>query len=722
MTHRSLAGALLAGAALAPFGFTPNAAAQDAGGVTADEVITVTGRAAEFYRAETTSFGSKIPASVFEIPQSVQVITRQLIDDQAAREITDLYRNISGVSVFSYSGVTFRGFRQDEIRYDGLLGDPFSGFSVPLLFDVERVEVLKGPAGALYGGGEPGGLINYATKGPEFEPSTALTLSAGNFDLFGVRGEATGEIANGLAARVGGAYETISTFRNNTEREDAILAADAAWRLSEDATLTVKLDYVDQDYQGARLRGVPVDDEGNFLTDIDFNTNETSNFQRLETFAATAELDWSLSAATTLRVAARYVDLSTEQEYLEPRGLFVRGGETLMRREFRDQSRERQEISGLIDLTHEFSTGALDHTLLVGAEAFRSENEDFFQTAVDELTAAGAGLPAPFAVPSLNVQNPDYGNFDADAIAFTRIDDREGETTETALYAQDQIAWKDWILSIGGRYERFEDDSEERRTIPPLGSSSLSEAAFEDEAFSARLGLIRKLSERASLYAVYSEGFSPQSTSNQDPGAGGPFDPETGTLYEAGVKSDIFGGRVLAQAAIYQIDKENVLVADPTPGAPTGALSEIGEVRSRGFELDLVGDVTENWTFTASYAFNETKIEVGADEIRNAVGDEFANAPDHQFGLWTRYDIAPLNSAISGGVEYVGERVSLSGQEVQAYTTVDVGWVTAWDRYSVQLNVRNLFDEEYAESGFIARTGHFPGEPRTATVELTASF
>ena len=124
------------------------------------EEIVVTGRAQQYYRATKPSLGNKFPDDLKDIPQSIQILSRQLIEDQQAVEITDIYRNISSVSVFSYSGVTFRGFRQDEIRYDGLLGDPFSGFAVPLLFDIEQVEVIKGPSGALFGGGEPGGIIN----------------------------------------------------------------------------------------------------------------------------------------------------------------------------------------------------------------------------------------------------------------------------------------------------------------------------------------------------------------------------------------------------------------------------------------------------------------------------------------------------------------------------------------------------------------------------------
>ncbi|MGY0582502.1 MAG: TonB-dependent receptor plug domain-containing protein, partial [Paraglaciecola chathamensis] len=151
------------------------------------EHLEVTGRAQQFYLDSRTKLGTKTDADLLDIPMSAQVLTAQLISDQAARDITDLYRSIAGVSEYSYSGVTFRGFRDDgNVFYDGVRGDPYSGFSVPDLFNVARVEVLKGPAAALYGGGEPGGMINYVTKKPTFNESADVNLTVGNYDLLGI--------------------------------------------------------------------------------------------------------------------------------------------------------------------------------------------------------------------------------------------------------------------------------------------------------------------------------------------------------------------------------------------------------------------------------------------------------------------------------------------------------------------------------------------------------
>jgi iron complex outermembrane receptor protein len=228
--------------------------------------------------------------------------------------------------------------------------------------------------------------------------------------------------------------------------------------------------------------------------------------------------------------------------------------------------------------------------------------------------------------------------------------------------------------------------------------------------------------ETVSLYASYGEGFQPQGIT--DPEDGGPFDPETSRQIELGVKADLFDGRMLAQLAVYEIVKEGVLVANPDPDAGIGGVPrqlQIGEATSEGLEIDIVGDLTDRWTLQANYAYNDTRITGGSPgSLTNSVGDEFVNAPDHAFGLWTRYELPMWSSAIAGGLDYVGERISFSGQDVKDYVTFDASWITTLDSgWQFQLNVRNLFDKEYAASGFIERTGHFPGEPRTLVVQIS---
>ena len=690
----------------------------------ADEIVVI-GRAQEYYLQTAPSLGNKFPDDLREIPQSIQILSEQLIKDQAAVEITDLYRNISSVSVFSYSGVTFRGFRQDEIRYDGLLGDPFSGFSVPLLFDIEQVEIIKGPSGALFGGGEPGGIINYVTRSPEEEFSGYVTGVAGNYDLYGGRGELSGPIdeEGRFLFRIGGAYENTDTFRFNTNKEDIVVAADLEWRPTASTSALFQFDYIEQDFQGARLRGAPVDDDGNFLTTRRFNTNEETDFQRLEASVFTLTLNHRFSEDLSLTLAGRYIDSEETQNYHENRGLFTNDdGVTFARREFRDQLRDIEQYTALAELVYNFDLGATEHTFLVGGEYYRRENKDFFLVSSDSRRAAQ--LPPNFIVPDLNFFNPDYGNSNPSLFDPFIETDREISFDQWAIYMQDQIQLTDRLsLSLGGRLEGFSEDFDSRRTVIPSDAVTDTVASESDEALTVRTGVVYDLADNIATYFNYSTGFTPQGAASQpDTDDTVPFAPERGRLFEAGTKIDLFSDAIYLQLAAYQINKTNVLVPDPTPGAPTGALATIGEARARGIELDVVGDITDDWTFTLSYGYNDTVILEGSDEITNAVGDEFANAPDHQFGFWTRYDIAPINSAIAFGGQYVSEQISLSGQRVQPFAIFDASWITTWRNLQFQINARNLFDKVYAESGFLARTGHFPGEPRTFRAEVTARF
>lgn len=688
------------------------------------EEVVVTGRAQEYYLEPAPSLSNKFAGDLREIPQSIQIIPQQLIRDQAAIEITDLYRNISSVSVFSYSGVTFRGFRQDEIRYDGLLGDPFSGFSVPLLFDIQQVEVIKGPSGALFGGGEPGGLINYVTHAPGDELSSYATGVGGNYSLYGARGEVSGPIdrAGRFSGRLGAAYENTDTFRFNTNKEDTVVAADFRWRPADGSNLLFQYDYIEQDFQGARLRGVPVDDEGNFLTTRRFNTNEATDFQRLQANVFTLTLNQQLTERTRLTLGGRVIDSQEEQNYHENRGLFTdEQGVEFARREFRDQQRDIQQYTALAELVTNFDLGSTSHTLLVGGEYYRRDNEDLFLTSSDSRRAGE--LPPEFIVPDLRLQDPVYGLSDPALFEpFVRTD-REISFDQWAFYVQDRMALTDRLtLALGGRFEGFSEDVDSVQTVLLTGDAAPAVASASDEALTLRTGLVYDFTDSIASYFNYSTGFNPQGASSQQPEAGGPFDPERGRLFELGTKLDLFRDSMYLQLAVYQINKTNVLIADPTPDAPTGALASIGEARSRGIEVDAVGDFTDHWTYTFSYAWNDTVILEGSDQIRNAVGDEFANAPNHQLGFWTRYDILPIDSAIAAGVQYVSEQISLSGQTVQPYAVFDATWITNWRRLQFQLNVRNLFDNVYAESGFLSRTGHFPGDPRTVRGEVTYRF
>ncbi|AZQ84367.1 TonB-dependent siderophore receptor [Colwellia sp. Arc7-635] len=680
------------------------------------EVIEVIGRAQQFYLAKETKVGSKVNLSLLELPQSAQVLTEQLIIDQAARDITDLYRSIAGVSEYSYSGVTFRGFRDDaNVFYDGVRGDPYSGFGVPQLFNVERVEVLKGPASALYGGGEPGGMINYVTKKPSFNEKKQLKFTLGNFATQGASLDMTGGLTEDVAYRLGGFYEQQNSFRNNADAKNIELATGLLFNLSEDTSLTTTVDYIKQDLGGNRLRGVPVDDNGNFLVDPSYNANEKVDYQNMEALVVQAELSHYFTDNFKVNTTLRYLDNERDQAYHESREWVDANGDgvadindQIIKREYRKQYRANEEISLTSDFVYEFETSNFEHQFLFGADYHTVDTEYDYLRARYEADG----------VANLNIFDLNYGITDPSTYALTD-QNRDGVNSDRyGIYVQDVVKINDkWTVIAGLRYDNFEEYNQE------------SDYSYQDSGVTPRLAVTYLANSATSLYVNYSESFNPTSSSDQETVAQeGSLTPETGKQVEIGLKKEWFDGKMLSTFAIYRINKENVVMSNPdfTGDNDVVELLNIGEVESNGFETTLVGDLADNWTITANYAYNDTKVITGVigDTITNSFGDgsRFVNAPRHQAGLWTRYDITDIASSIAFGLNHVSEQMSLGDQKVKPFTVFDMSWTSRIDDVLFSVNVNNLFDKEYAVSGFSERNGHFPGSPRTIIAQMTYDF
>ena len=677
------------------------------------EQIEVKGRAQQFYLDSHTRLGTKTDADIMEIPLSVQVLTRQLIQDQAARDITDMYRSIAGVSEFSYSGVTFRGFRDDgNVFYDGVRGDPFSGFSVPQLFNVERVEVLKGPAASLYGGGEPGGMINYVSRKPSFEEKKNITLTGGNFSLAGASADFTGAVSDTAAYRLGGFYESQDSFRNNADSENIELAGGMTFLSGQDTTLTTTFDYIVQNLGGNRLRGVPVDDDGNFIVDRSYNANEKGDYQDLEALVLQANLTHNFTDNLSFNGTLRYLDNEREQAYHESRSWVDANGDgeaniddQIIRREYRKQYRANDEISLTLDFVYDFDTGGIAHQFLFGGDFHNMETEyDYFRARYE---ADG--------VANLNIFTLNYGITDPSTYDLTDMNRDGNKRQRMSAYIQDKIQFSpSWALLVGARLDHF--DEENKETL----------AEYSDSDISPRAGLIYTPSDNTTVYLNYSQSFNP--VDPNDFAEAGPVQltPETGEQVELGLKQSWLDNRIMTTVAVYQIDKENLVIANPDyiegeNDATEPALINFGLVESEGAEFTLVGDITNTISVTANYAYNDTRIASG--ETANTYdGTRLANTPRHQAGLWTRYAIDSIDSSVAFGVDYVSEQRSLDGQKVKPYTVFDASWTTSWDDLLLSINVRNLFDKVYAVSGFSERNGHFPGEPREIVVQLSYDF
>ena len=675
------------------------------------EVIEVKGRAQTLYRASQSSVGTRTETDLELVPQNIQVLPEALIRDQAARQVTDLYRSMSGVSAFSYSGVTFRGFRQDEILYDGVRGDPFNGFAVPQLFNVQEVQLLKGSSGALYGSSAPGGLINYVTKKPQRTAKNQLELGLGNDDYWQGSLELSGPLTEQQAYRFGYYRDSEQPFRWNTKVENEILDLGYLIDITDSTSLTLQYNTLTQDYQGARLRGVPTDDQGNFLGDRAWNHNEATDFQSLEADVWQVRADHEFNSNWRTDLTWRHYDNTELQNYHEPFCSFDTDSDGVVdycRRQFRDQRRENTADSVTWNNIVEFSTAGLNHQLLIGADTM-TQDSYFLGRNVAPIEQGGKAL-------GISLINPVYGqtsaaDYDIDSIKSTPTDTT---AVRQGFYLQDQLdLTASWNLLLGVRWDSFED------------KNNMASSKVDGNDSSWRVGSTYQLTDWVRLYALKGTGFSPQATASQVPEVGGPFEAEQSSILEAGARFSLLNDAIRLNVATYEMVRNNILQADPRGDVGGDGRDDqiaLGEVKSKGVELDLLGDLTDSWVLNLNYAYNDTRIVESTSAITNAVGDKFANAPQHQVGIWSRYELDGINSAIAAGMDYVSEQLSIDGQQVKSYTVFDMSWQTRWQQWMFQANVKNLFDKTYATAGFIERTGHFPGEPRRLIVTASYQF
>jgi len=592
-----------------------------------------------------------------------------------------------------------------------LRGDPYAGFSVPQLFNVSRVEYLKGPSGMLYGPGAPGGLFNYVTKKPGGENLLDTRLVVGTEGRYGASVEAERSLTDRISARGGVFYEQLNQPRRNADSATGIYDLGLAFDLGR-GDLVLQATRYDQDLGGNRLRGVPTDDLGNFLTDRRWNHNEDSDFLRLESNVLQAKFDYELTDSLVIDAGLRWNEGEEVQQYHEPRGLFDSDGDGAVDssiREFRDQVRSGESISFGANAVWSAQLGPVENRLLAGMDWFTLES-DFTGFSLRGRTTPTAGLPTP-----LSLFTPEYGVTDPSTYALPPRDQyrfTSSEQTRTGIYLLNEATFGRFIGVLGVRRDSFED------------TDLVSGAGFEDDQLTWRAGLVYRLRDEVSLFAQWAESFEPQSISSQNPLAGGPFDPTSGDIYEAGIRTELLNGRIQSSASVYEITRSNVLQSDPRGDVGGDGVDDFiafGEVTSTGFEFDITADITADWVGTLSYAYNDTRITAnnGTGGFSNSVGDRFANAPEHQFGFWTRYQLPVADVAVALGGDYVDVRQSLSGQKVRPYTVFDASIIWEPEPFKVLLRVDNLFDETYAVSGFIDRTGHFPGAPRSVFVEVS---
>ena len=691
------------------------------------EEIVVYGFSRDYLANKGQSSAVGLDLTQLETPAAISVISQDLLQDQQVNNVDDALRNVAGVTKFKTGNggeekFAIRGFDASQsIFKDGArINNALNASNIPSTetANIERIEVLKGPSALLYGQGQPGGIINYITKRPEFERQSSLELVAGRFDYYRVEGDTAGAIPtrdNTLAYRLVVAYEDSKSFRDEVARQRLLVHPTLAWTPNKRLAITLGYEYIDDDYtqdRGQVLDGNNVDgyfysgrlNASQFFGIPDWNVNTVAQAKRFYAIADAQLADFWRIEATYANTETDKTNVDSSPFPLTPQGHVV--GALGSRVENRVAIGARQTVGGgetsqvTVKNFLEFSDGlGFEHKILASytledfttvSESFRGDRPIFYNVATGRYFSAFDPAEA---------LNP--GFFQATSSVGFALKSRGSRLNqkfeEQGINVLDYITLNErFAVLVGGRHSEF--------------ANTL--AGFEDDDFSLRGGVVYTPRDKLSFYASYSEGYLP---------SGGlldiddrQIDAETARSYEAGVKLALRDERLLITAALFDVTQQGKpFVVNPfdANGEPTLSANlrfgNIGEIQTEGFELEIAGQITHTWRLQGGYAYIDSTITAGGSSRFGAFfkkGNRIGGIARHNFNVFTFYEwqLAQGELGIGGGVFAIGDVFVSEENRAQyaGWTQVDLASFYKRGHWKVQLNVANLFDADYRQAQF----------------------
>lgn len=653
------------------------------------------------YDVPTATTATKTKAMLRDIPQTVNVVPQAVIQDQNAYSMQDALRNVPGVS-FSVGDaqrdqVVMRGFLTIYDQYvDGVRDDAMYYRD---LSNIERIEVLKGPASVLFGRGSPGGLINRVTKKPTPEPVRDVTL------IGGTGGQRRGEFDVGINTdqnpvqfRLTGAVENSTSFRNQYFLDRRVIAGTALLNLSEDTKLLLQIDYLhdkrlaDQGLPGYHGRPVKVPVETYFGSAA--GKDQAYNLSIVK--SATATLDHRINDDLSFHSVLRTYEDSLNRNYTTNSVDAAAQKLSISRNtRFRDES----GIYWQNELTQKFEFSGIKHAVLYGIELGQ-------QKKAERLYGLKNAAIYDLFNPVLSVLPP----IPAGTIAGN---DNTTKIEIAGVYLQDLVTLSSqWKLLAGARFDYLRQTRDDR-------TAANRDMQRSDNTISPRLGLVYQPIEPVSLYASYNRSFQPLVDAFTFKENADQLKPTQTQSLELGAKLDI-SNRASATLSIFQMTQSNIQVEDPSD--PNNALP-IGSQRTRGVELTFSGEIAQNWSLIAGYAYLDGKIIASTQNTSNGSpfqGKTSSLTPRHSMNLWLKRDLSN-GFYVAGGVRIEGARFASADDQLTlpGYATVDLGAGYRGNKMDMTLTAGNVLNREYfvsAHSG--ANDYNMPGAPRNLLLAM----
>ena len=678
------------------------------------DTVKVTGSViGNHYDVDSSSIGAKVPAALRDIPQSVVVVNRDLLDAQGVTSFQDALRNVPGITIGGAEGgqignnINLRGFTaRTDIYMDGFR-DP--GQYYRDIFDLSAIEVLKGPSSMMFGRGSTGGVINQVSKVPELKAFGTVSATVGTDDRYRTTADVNQPLSDTAAMRVNVFGQDLHSTRDVASNQDYGIAPSLRLGIGTPTqiTLSALLQRNDDkpDYGLPPINGRPADvNHSNWYGLTDDHTDQTVN-------SFNARLEHTFSPDVTLRTQLQYSQYTTNARETAANSVVTAAGVTLNKTAGNPTNLPLQDLyvqlashdrlihddilDSQTDLVTKFDTGSFQHTLISGIELAHESynNQGFTRNGLPLLSLLDPVQEATPANVTTTVGN--YARSSADTVG---------------IYANDSMRINDqWIAVAGLRRDRFAASINNSISLPGYAAQTVYFT-------SVRGGLIYQPSETQSYYVSYGTSFDPSLEALTLTSGTQNLAPEKNYSYEIGGKWNLLDDTLQITSALFNLEQTNARTQ-----TSSGEYVLDGNIRVRGAELGVGGHLTEHWQVFSGYTFMNAKVIKALDGTQ---GNVPANTPRNTATVWSTYTFAG-NWEAGGGASYMSQRYAANTD------LVSVGGYTRWDAtlayhqpsYDVRLNVINLTNKQYFDALIQSDGGRaVPAIGRTAMVTFTYKF
>jgi len=686
-------------------------------GATTLKAMTVTGTA-EYdstdpynpdYNRPNAGTATKTDTPIMETPLSVQVVPKQVLQDQQVVRVEDATKNVSGVIKSGNIGngvdsFLIRGFDtgnsvyRNGVLFPSVLGS--SGFGLKRdTANLERIEVLKGPASILYGRAEPGGIVNLITKQPLASPFYALQQQFGSYDFYRTTADATGPVTqdNSLLYRLNLDYENSGSFQDFVYNKRVFVAPVVTWNISPKTQATLELEYL---HSTDNLQA-PIPNLGNRPAPVSRSFSFGQPWSKENTDDILVGLNWSHAFNENWTLQHRFNANFTEQggnpgsfAYgVQPDGTYSQGSATV-------KGLAADRYFNTVNLNGKFDTGLLHHTLVFGGDYYRTNEKIDNQYCCPPLADANFNHPSYTSGPPADLITPQN--------AWGPIN----RTTEWyGIFLQDQIKLPFNLYALAGlRYDNAVTED-----------NLLNTTINDDDQVSPRGGLLWRPLQWLSLYGSYTENFGASNGFNT---SGKILPPQKAQQWEMGTKTEFWDGKLTATFSYFELTKQNLQTPDPD-NLPWGVIP-VGEAQTHGVELDVAGEILPGWRVIGNYTYMPfAEITKGNDLVGNRLG----NVPRNMGSLWSTYEFqyGMFNGLKFGaGVVAVDARQAADTHDYRLPGYVNTNIMASYDwkigasKLTAQVNIDNLLDKSYYVTG--TSSGSYYGAPRTVLGSIRVSF